>query len=182
MLFLPQAFRKRQQEGSQFILGSRVLFVLTVVVSRHTSLAKTNSDKPNSITVQFTWIQVYFGQFVLPFLPMKKSNCVKVELWNLLTHTQIQTCFEKKSNYAKVEFCEVESSENDLYHWLVPKPQEVVQKCYALPSHRTNGVCREPPPPPYFCAEGAAYLHLVFASQRESIPNMLMLVPSAPSK
>ncbi len=50
-------------------------------------------------------LQVHFGQFDLPFLPMKKSNYVKVELRHPFPHTQIQTCFEKKSNYAKVEFC-----------------------------------------------------------------------------
>ncbi len=33
-----------------------------------------------SWTVDIPGVQVHFGQFELPFLPMKKSNCVKVEL------------------------------------------------------------------------------------------------------
>ncbi len=62
----------------------------------------------------FEQVQVCFGQFDLPFLPIKKSNYVKVELWNLFTHTQIQTCLEKKSNYAKVELWRFELSKMDL--------------------------------------------------------------------
>ncbi len=69
------------------------------------------------------------------------STRVKVKLWNLFTHTQIQTCFEKKSNYAKVKLWQFELSEMDLYSEMRTDLalQKMVKNCLRSSYHSKKG-------------------------------------------